>query len=327
RRHAEHAPEREGHEPHDEQDREDVPAIALGQLLASGQGLRHPGPFHHRRGHGDEVAAHLHDPGDDEEQREQHHDEAHLEAGPEDGAHAESGPGLERWSGKGRAGCLHPDIVANTCPPVQGQGCWYTTAPPTTVSAGFASRICSGGRASRSRSHTTRSASLPGSSVPFTCSWNSAYALDAVYRERASSIDRRCEGNQPPGGVPGFSRLCRVTALYKPSTGSSGSTAKSVPNATRAPASSSLRHAYAPSSARACPIRSSAQRMSLVACVGCMLAIAPSRAKRGMSAASSTCACSMRWRAPRRPVAAAARSIASSTSRFAASPMACTATC
>ena len=81
---------------------------------------------------------------------------------------------------------------------------WYTTAPPTTVSAGFACRICSGGTVSRSRSYTTRSASFPGSRVPFASSWNSAYALDAVYSAIASSIESRCEGSQPPGGVPGF---------------------------------------------------------------------------------------------------------------------------
>jgi hypothetical protein len=72
------------------------------------------------------------------------------------------------------------DIVADGRLPVQRQRSWYTVTPPTTVNTGFACRISSGATASRSRSHTTRSASLPGSSVPFASSWNSAYALAAV---------------------------------------------------------------------------------------------------------------------------------------------------
>jgi len=49
-----------------------------------------------------------------------------------------------------------------------------TTRPPTTVSTGFASSSFASGVLKRSRSHTTRSASFPTSSVPLSFSWNSA---------------------------------------------------------------------------------------------------------------------------------------------------------
>lgn len=56
----------------------------------------------------------------------------------------------------------------------------YTTRPPTTVRSGAASRISSSTTSRRSRSHTTMSASIPGSSVPLMSSWNSANAGVAV---------------------------------------------------------------------------------------------------------------------------------------------------
>src|SRR5205823_1722371 len=126
----------------------------------------------------------------DEEHRQvadqAHADEQRQVGGPdgessrEDRAGTEGGGRFEGGCGKGRARCWHSRIVADARLPAQGQGSWYTMAPPTTVSAGFAWRTCSGTTVSRSRSQTTRSASLPRSSVPFTSSWNSAYALPAV---------------------------------------------------------------------------------------------------------------------------------------------------
>jgi hypothetical protein len=55
-----------------------------------------------------------------------------------------------------------------------------TTCPPTTVSITRASRIVSGGTRVRSRSMRARSASLPGSSVPFSCSSKDAWAPPSV---------------------------------------------------------------------------------------------------------------------------------------------------
>src|SRR2546422_619966 len=63
------------------------------------------------------------------------------------------------------------------------------------------------------------------------------------------------------------------------------------------------RDAYAPLM-RAAPMRFSAHAMSDVQWVGCIDAITPSSAKRGMSAAASTCACSIRSRASFAPTRA-----------------------
>jgi hypothetical protein len=56
----------------------------------------------------------------------------------------------------------------------------YTTRPPTIVSNTFASLICVIGMANRSRSITTRSASLPTISEPLLASSPSAHALFTV---------------------------------------------------------------------------------------------------------------------------------------------------
>src|SRR2546423_3320741 len=55
-----------------------------------------------------------------------------------------------------------------------------TTRPPTIVYMIRASRIVSGGIRVRSRSMITTSASLPGTSDPFSCSSNDAYAPPVV---------------------------------------------------------------------------------------------------------------------------------------------------
>jgi hypothetical protein len=50
-----------------------------------------------------------------------------------------------------------------------------------------------------SLSMTTKSASLPGPSVPLIPSSNDAYAADDVYARSASSTVIRCSGTRPSG--------------------------------------------------------------------------------------------------------------------------------
>ena len=84
-------------------------------------------------------------------------------------------------------------------------------------------------------------------------------ALPSVYASTASATVIRCSGNQPSGCLP--SSVRRFTAASMPSSGSSGATGQSEPNASFAPASSSERKAYELRTAsRRCAPRPSGRR-------------------------------------------------------------------
>ena len=170
-----------------------------------------------------------------------------------------------------------------------------------------------------SRDRTTKSASFPAERLPFSFSSNADHAASAVYAFRASAGEIRCSGNHPPGFFPSMVR--RVTAASIPAIGESGATSQSDPKASRAPASRSDRNAYVVRQ-RSRPIRFSAQRPSSIAWYGCIEAMTPSRANRGMSDGRRCCACSMRKRRSRGPFAFATRSKRSRISELARSPIA-----
>ena len=93
-----------------------------------------------------------------------------------------SRPSAAPWAGRG---CAAPSR-ARRPPGPEGGAPGYsrprskTTRPPTIVVRTLTSRIRSGGTAKGSSSRITRSASWPGTSRPFSFSWNSAYAAPAV---------------------------------------------------------------------------------------------------------------------------------------------------
>src|SRR5581483_613210 len=64
----------------------------------------------------------------------------------------------------------------------------YTVFPPTTVRKTLVPSICEAGTTVMSRSSTTKSASIPGASVPLDFSSNSAYADPVVYAAIACSM-------------------------------------------------------------------------------------------------------------------------------------------
>src|SRR5215212_3231246 len=74
-----------------------------------------------------------------------------------------------------------------------------------------------------------------------------------------------------------------------------GSTGQSVPKGTWTPNARILCHAYAPCT-RYSPNLSCAQRLSEMACEGCIEAMTPKSRKRAKSRGETTCACSTRWR-------------------------------
>ena len=134
----------------------------------------------------------------------------------------------------------------------------------------------------------------------------------------ASSTVTACSGRQA-----GRSSSVRSTPATMPASGSSSSTGASEPLASSVPASSSERYAYAPwrpSQSRSARSRSDGAWLNWTD------AATPSWAKRGTSASSSSCACSIRGRSPRGCQASRVASNASRAARLAPSPIACTAT-
>ena len=111
-----------------------------------------------------------------------------------------------------------------------------------------------------------------------------------------------------------------------PSSGVGGATNQSLPNA-RAGLRVEQRAERVGRRDALGPMTFSAQRPSSIAWYGCMLAMTPSSAKRGMSGGARCCACSMRKRRSRGPFSFSTRSKMSSCVRIARSPMACTITC
>src|ERR671927_310554 len=73
------------------------------------------------------------------------------------------------------------------------------------------------------------------------------------------------------------------------------STGQSVPKGTWTPWAIIVCQLYAPMT-RYSPRRASAQRLSEMACDGCIEAMTPKELKRAKSEGATTCACSMRWR-------------------------------
>ena len=120
------------------------------------------------------------------------------------------------------------------------------------------------------------------------------------------------------------STIVRVTPARMPASGSSSSIGASEPFATSAPESSNDRNAYAPS--RSSGQKRSARSRSDGAWENCTEQATPSSAKRGRSAGSTHCACSIRGRSPRGAHSSFVAANASSASRFARVPIACTAT-
>ena len=136
-----------------------------------------------------------------------------------------------------------------------------------------------------------------------------------------------CSGSQPPAGLP--SGDVRLTAVWMPMRGSIDTTPQSLPNAMCPPAARMLPYAH-PRDARSGPMFGiQLPSRSGVPWNGCCAAMTLSLPKRGMSAASTVSACSIRWRRPLAGAgfAAAARSKASSVIRTPPSPIACTHTC
>src|SRR5690242_16025644 len=107
----------------------------------------------------------------------------------------------------------------------------YSTLPPTIVYSTFVPRIESGAVRMMSRDNTTTSASMPGASAPFSCSWNATYAPFTVCVLSACSRLSVCSGKNAES-VPTTSR---VTLQWNDAIGLIASTGTSVPLVTIAP--------------------------------------------------------------------------------------------
>ena len=190
-----------------------------------------------------------------------------------------------------------------------------THSPATMVAMRRASATDWGGSASGSWSSTTRSASNPGRRRPRRCSSKLGHARlngegvkCSIRRDRLLGAPGRAFGvrAQDRGAQP-----CEWIELLDRGVRAAGEPS------TRAPRASGRGRRALRRSAQMRSVRS----RSLVACVYCTDAVIPSSAKRAMSSGATHWACSIRWRAP--GVAAMAK--ASSASRLAWSPIACTA--
>ena len=100
--------------------------------------------------------------------------------------------------------------------------------------------ISASGHVNTSAEHATRSARLPGSSVPSSVSWCAAWAFQTVNARTASARVIRCSACQPGSGPV---RGRRVTAAWMPWNGFGSSTGKSEPPAMMVPVARSERQA------------------------------------------------------------------------------------
>src|SRR5690606_16642529 len=124
-------------------------------------------------------------------------------------------------------------------------GVWWTIRPFHTVPRTCSSPHASKGSRTRSWLKMTRSATFPGSRLPFTRSSPEAYAAPVVYPSKASCRVSRSRASCASRGSSAWWGSRRVRAAYTPRSGSGLSTGASEPKASRAPAARSERQAWA----------------------------------------------------------------------------------